>query len=221
MAATALSQPTETRQKIREEREANYLRIASKYDAEELDKFGACLGETVLELEEDPRDVLGVTFQELELSNKWRGQFFTPMSISELMAQTQIDPTEVSKKEYVTISDPAIGSGSLLIGVYRHLRHHKLQRKMLVFGQDLDSNAIFMSYIQLSLLGIPGILVQGNTLSDPATLKDYLGSGERPESVWYTPMWVRGGWNRIFHKSQDDFSEELDPMNVLFGIDPV
>ena len=41
------------------------------------------------------------------------------------------------------------------------------QRKMKVICQDLDWLAVYMTYIQISLLGIDGIVAQGDTLTDP------------------------------------------------------
>ena len=41
------------------------------------------------------------------------------------------------------------------------------QRCMKVVGQDLDWRGVYMAYVQLSLLGIDAIVVQGNTLAEP------------------------------------------------------
>lgn len=55
------------------------------------------------------------------------------------------------------------------------------QRKMEVVAQDLDWKGVYMCYLQLSLLGIRAICVQGDTLSEP-----YTGRGYLPERVLYT-----------------------------------
>jgi hypothetical protein len=51
-----------------------------------------------------------------------------------------------------------------------------LQRKELNYqncikavAQDLDWIAVYMCYVQLSLLGIDAVVVQGNTLTEPYT----------------------------------------------------
>ena len=41
------------------------------------------------------------------------------------------------------------------------------QRKLEVVAQDLDWKGVHMCDLELSLLGIEAIVVQGNTLSDP------------------------------------------------------
>ena len=56
------------------------------------------------------------------------------------------------------------------------------QRKMKVVAQDLDWKGVYMCYLQLSLLGIHAVCVQGNTLSEPYE------KGYPPERVLWTPM---------------------------------
>lgn len=55
------------------------------------------------------------------------------------------------------------------------------QRKMDVVAQDLDWKGVYMCYLQLSLLGIPAVCVQGDTLAEP-----YIPGYPR-ERVMYTP----------------------------------
>lgn len=54
-------------------------------------------------------------------------------------------------------------------------------RKVKVIAQDLDWNGVYMTYVQLSLLGIDAIVAQGNTLQEP-----YI-DGYPQERVFYTP----------------------------------
>ena len=74
MAAIAISNSVDVHQ--REEREARYLAIAGRYTREQLDRFGAALGALTCALEEEPTDVLGETYMELEITwtcHAWRG----------------------------------------------------------------------------------------------------------------------------------------------------
>ena len=41
------------------------------------------------------------------------------------------------------------------------------QDKLEVVAQDLDWNCVYMCYVQLSLLGINAVVVQGDTLHEP------------------------------------------------------
>ena len=56
------------------------------------------------------------------------------------------------------------------------------QRCMDVVAQDLDWNGVYMTYVQLSILGIKATVVQGDTLANP--YKDGL---YHPERIFRTP----------------------------------
>ena len=55
------------------------------------------------------------------------------------------------------------------------------QKCMQVVAQDLDWKAVYMCYVQLSLLGINAVVVQGNTLIEP----DWMS--RPPECIFRTP----------------------------------
>jgi len=172
-------------------REKRYLEIVQSYEREEVEEFPRLLACVTGALNENPRqDFLGDMFMTLELANHWKGQFFTPYSVCELMAELQAgDIAErVREKGYVTVNDPACGAGALLIAFANMARDRgvNFQQQVLFVGQDIDPTAAHMCYIQLSLLGCPGYVIVGDTLSRP---------GLHPENeIWYTPMWFVGGW---------------------------
>lgn len=56
------------------------------------------------------------------------------------------------------------------------------QRCMRVVAQDLDWKGVYMTYVQLSLLGIKATVVQGDTLIEPFDSRRY-----PKERVMYTP----------------------------------
>ena len=74
-----------------DEREAQYLRAAGRYDREELNRFAHALALVVQAMEQEPCDVLGRLYMELELGNGRLGQFFTPYDVARLVAGMQID----------------------------------------------------------------------------------------------------------------------------------
>ena len=41
------------------------------------------------------------------------------------------------------------------------------QRELEVVAQDLDWNCVYMCYVQLSLMGLRAVVVQGDTLTEP------------------------------------------------------
>ena len=74
-----------------DERETRYLAIVKRYTRPQLDAFARAFGTLVDQLEEGIDDVLGRAFMDLELGNKWAGQFFTPFHLCRLTAELQID----------------------------------------------------------------------------------------------------------------------------------
>lgn len=71
---------------------------------------------------------------------------------------------------------------------------------MHVTAIDIDPVAAQMAYIQLSLLHIPAVIIQGNTLS--MELRDQ----------WVTPAHVLGNWGQRLN--QDDTEEETEDMSA-------
>lgn len=187
MAALAVSNSVDVEQ--RAAREERYLAIAGRYTREQLDRFGSALGALTCALEEEPTDVLGATYMELEISNSDAGQFFTPMSLCRVMAGVQVDDelkAKIAERGFVTALDPAVGAGATLIAFALELRDAGInyQQHLHVVGQDIDAGAAHMAYVQLSLLGVPGVIVVGDTLR------------LETRSRWYTPIHVLGGWSQ-------------------------
>ncbi|MBM5458551.1 N-6 DNA methylase [Pseudomonas sp. P66] len=155
----------------REEREALYLKLLHKYKPEDRHRFSELLQQLVQALHEEPADILGELYMTLGVASAARGQFFTPPSISNLLAQLAMDTDrihqDVARRGFITLSEPSCGSGAMVISFA-----HKMQDLGINFQQhlhvtlvDLDLRAVHMAFIQLSLLHIPAIVVHGNTLT--------------------------------------------------------
>lgn len=164
-----------------EERETRYQEIASGMTQETLDSYArmlAMLWLAVHEHEDDPCDILGDIYHELRLNNEWNGQFFTPDHICRLMAEI-VNPVDefAGKDGPVTINEPTCGSGTMVIGAVWAMKRKNFdfQRKSFFVAQDIDIRCVWMAYIQLSLYGIPAVVIHGNTL----TMEEW--------SRWYTP----------------------------------
>ena len=171
-----------------DEREERYLNLAGTYTRPEMDRFCSmfsCVFTSSRLTEDDPKDFLGEIYHELELHNKWKGQFFTPMPLCSLMAEFQMEDAEktLNEKTYLTINDPCSGSGALLLGYAAALKRHKIdyQTKMLAVATDIDLKCVHMAYIQLSLYGIPAVVIHGNTL----TVEEW--------AHWFTPAMCLAG----------------------------
>lgn len=168
LAACAISNSTN---KLRwEEREARYMEVVSKYTKEEANQFGDMLGMLVLALTEKPNDYLGLLFMQLELFNSWRGQFFTPYDTAYLMARMTIShelESKLKNGEIIRVNDGAVGGGVTLIAAFEIIKElgYNPQQVARFYAADIDRKAIFMTYIQLSLLGAHATVWHMNTLT--------------------------------------------------------
>ena len=133
---------------------------------------------TVREYRDDPCDILGGIYHELNLNNEWNGQYFTPDDVCRLMAQITLPSDELSANDGpITINESACGSGTMIIGAIWAMQRKKFDYRHNTFfvAQDIDIRCVWMAYIQLSLYGIPAMVIHGNTL----TMEEW--------DRWYTP----------------------------------
>ncbi len=149
-----------------QEREKMYNAIFNKYGKETIVKFSEMMAWLTEAYEEEISDILGEIFMSKEFGSSTAGQFFTPFHISEMTADIA---TLSDNQGYYSINEPSCGSGGMIVAVAKILQKRGIpyQKKMRVVAQDLDWNAVYMCYVQMSLLGIYGIAVQGSTLTDP------------------------------------------------------
>lgn len=171
----------------RDERERRYMEIVKAYNPEEVALFPQMLSELTLALECEPHDALGMLYGELEVSNKYAGQFFTPYELCRLMARMLIDDEmhqKIADKGFVTMQEPACGAGSTIIALTEEMRNAGInyQQSLHVTAIDIDPKCVFMCYVQLSLLHVPAVVLHGNTLS------------LEMHSAWKTPAHIMGGW---------------------------
>lgn len=186
ISAIAISNSVDWSQAVK--REKRYFEIIKNYSKDELNKFASILAELTMALEEEPGDILGEVFMELELGNKFKGQFFTPMSVARCMAEMLWSDNcskSIDKHGYLTVNEPACGAGATIIGFALALKNngYNYQTQMLLTAQDLDIRAVHMCYIQCSLLGIPGQVLHCNTL----TMEVF--------EIWRTPFYMIHNWS--------------------------
>jgi type I restriction-modification system DNA methylase subunit len=200
MAALSISNSVDKTQW--ETREKRYLDIIKGYERRDGELFPKMFGELVKALEIEMTDVLGEIFMELELGSKWKGQFFTPMSVCRAAAAMSLVDVKklVKEKGFITVNEPAVGGGALIIAVAEEMKNLGLnyQQTMLVTAQDLDLKAVHMCYLQLSLLGIPAVVLNANTLS----MEVY--------SQWKTPAYILGGW---WYRKQKE-AKKVEPIKL-------
>ncbi|MDR2558891.1 MAG: N-6 DNA methylase [Oscillospiraceae bacterium] len=202
MAAAALSQPCNFHQN----REDEYLRIINGYNKEEQELFPQMLAEIIQAFEQEKyADVLGELYMQLEMNNKWHGQFFTPYHVCSMMAKcsaTDIS-AEIKGKGYMSVNDPCCGSGALLVAFAEHCFEQNVnyQQNILFVAQDIDPVVARMCFIQMSLLGMPGYVIIGNSLTQPSVghaLFPKIGKVNEniPDAdIWYTPFFFTDVWH--------------------------
>lgn len=170
-------------------REARYMDIIGRYSKEESFLFAEMFADLVMELEAAPDDVLGLVFHELELHNKYKGQYFTPMPLARSLAKLTIGDAEhlnalIADRGYVRAAEDACGSAVMMIALAEEMQALGVnyQQCLHVRATDVDPKCAHMAYVQLSLLHVPAVVVHGNSLS----LEEF--------SQWFTPAHIMGGW---------------------------
>ena len=128
-------------------------------------------------------DLLGPAFMELRMGSK--GQDFTPRDICALFARLTAPGFQTLPDcGYFTLDEPACGACGMVLAVAEQIQNSGLNptQHLVVQAEDLDIRCVWMSYIQLSLYGIPAMVIHGSTLS--------LEEIDR----WYTPAYLLGNW---------------------------
>lgn len=179
----------------REERAKQHESVVKKYDnsgrellSKAIEEFGKVISNNFDNGNHE--DILGVMFHELELHNKYKGQFFTPQSICRGMCEMSmsIDDSDIKKKGYMSVMEPACGSGAMILSsadiIYR--RGYNPRTQLCVLAADVDYKCACMAYVQLSMYGIPAVVLHGNSLV------------EEEYSRWYTPVYIMDKW--VFRK---------------------
>lgn len=160
-----------TKSDIAKAREERYMLLAKKYSSDELKIISNMTGMLALELEERPKDVLGDIFMSSGCGNARTGQFFTPYHLSYLTAKISYDERfkDIPAHEKIIINEPSCGGGGMMIAITQVMKEEGIDiyNRVEIVAQDLDWNAVCMTYVQLALLGIKATVMQGNTLEEP------------------------------------------------------
>lgn len=167
-----------------DEIEQIYLETVNRYTKEQAEEFSKLLAFLVLGLEQESQDFLGQVYMSLNLGSQANGQYFTPYSVCKFMAEINFTEIEsFQNNQLITLSEPCCGSGALIIAFAQTLREHNInyQQNLFVEAIDISEMCFKMTYIQLSLYGIPARVVQGDSLS----LKF--------QQVLYTPFYFVNG----------------------------
>lgn len=151
-------------------------------------------------------DVLGDAYEYLigqfaMESGKKAGEFYTPSQVSEVMAQIVAKTNSIK-----TIYDPAVGSGSLLLTVGKHLSEDE-QKSLAYYGQEKNTATYNLTRMNLLLHGVRPekmTINNGNTLTE-----DWPEDPQRPnegvqfDAVVMNPPYSVKKWNKSNLKVSD------------------
>jgi hypothetical protein len=142
--------------------EYRYEERAKRYSDEEKKLFGEAFGALFLDYETKSQggnwtDCIGRIFEELGLSNARTGQFFTPESVCNLIANLTYNDVKSG-----TVNDPSTGSSRNLVAHARLQPNNRFQ--FTYIGQDLDERCCLMSVINFVMYGMKGVVIHCDTL---------------------------------------------------------
>ena len=175
-----------------EEREQRYLELIKSYDKEHQQLFPLMFFHLIEAMEEKvqttgPEDILGPVLHHFELHNKYRAQYFTPQHISDCMAMISFDgdmPQIIDEKGFISMSEPTTGSGVMVTSMCKAMMKNGFNYcdQLVVTAVDCDLKCVHMTYLQLSLYGVPAVVIHGDSI----LCEEW--------SRWYTPVYIMNDW---------------------------
>lgn len=120
--------------------------------------------------------------QKIQIKNKIPGVVFSQKD-QQKNNNELISKYDKRINDIITLNEPACGGGGLILAFLKILKDNNInyQKRVKIVAQDLDFRSVYMTYIQLSLIGARAKIVQGDTLIE-TNVKD-------KERIFYTPMW--------------------------------
>lgn len=172
--------------------EKRYRDVAATYTREQLENFSRGFGILATEMNRAVQgdtefcDWAGELYMESGTSNSKAGQFFTPYSVSRIMASVNLEREEVMGKfagdpdHVLTVYEPTCGAGGLVVASVDVLRSYGVNYSWNCFVDcgDIDPRCVHMTYLTLSLLGVPAVVRLGDALK-----MEY-------SQAWFTPAYI-------------------------------
>ena len=189
-----------------EQVEQEYLNTIKKYDKENQELFSKMFGTLIMAFEEtdDITDILGPFYEKNHLGNNQLGQFFTPSHISDLMAEITVNDQElkkmIEKRGFISMCEPTCGAGGMILSIAKILKKRNInyQQYLFVEATDISDVCAYMTYIQLSLYGIPAVVCCGDTIAQKIRFK------------METPLYFLQYWKfkKFYMQSHEEKEEE-------------
>lgn len=182
--------------------EQKYKNTICNYTKEQAEEFSKLLALLISALEEKHQDFLGQVFSNLNLGNSKKGQFFTPYHLSKMMSEISLSDIEhqLEEKDFITLLEPCSGSGGIIIAYTKTLKGkgYSYQHQLYVEAVDIDEICFMMTYIQLSLYGIPAKVILGDSLA----LKYF--------QIYYTPFYFLSNFQFKLEKLKEKTFENKE-----------
>ena len=198
LCTCALAQPFYRSDKL----EQIYLDAVKTYTKEQANEFCQMLALLVSALENEFQDFLGKVYMSLKIGSSANGQFFTPYCVSKMMSEINFIEVEEKLKanDFITLSDPCCGSSGMIIAFAETMKNnnYNYQKQLFVEVIDIDEMCFMMSYIQLTLYGIPARVMLGDSLA------------WKFQRVLYTPLYFINGFEWKLKRMQE--KTEIKPI---------
>ena len=125
-----------------------------------------------------------------------------------MMAEiTFVDGKEnIENKKIITLSEPCCGSGGMVIAYAETMKKYDInfQEKLFVEAIDIDEMCFQMTYLQLSLYGIPARVLLGDTIA------------YKFSKMLYTPMYFINGFSwKLKEKEQSETKSEQEVIKEI------
>lgn len=170
-------------EKEKGEIEKQYMSFVSKYGNDGMGKIAVLLSYVVQALELRRSDFLGHVYEALSATNKHFGQYLTPDCVARMMARMSMSSESPKAGKIIRMNDCSCGAGALLIeAAEAFIDSGGRQCDLILYGEDLDPTASYISYVQFSLLGYAAVVTHQDSLSR-----------EVYEGPWYTPCYFAHG----------------------------
>jgi hypothetical protein len=130
-------------------------------------------------------DLFAGPFTQVRATSRALKQDFTPVDVGKLIGAISVSSNlSLPEKGFFSLGDHACGSGTLLLAGAQRIADtgYNPAEQLVIQAADLDARCVHMTYLHLSLYGIPAVVVHGNTI----TLNEY--------DRWYTPVYLWRKW---------------------------
>lgn len=171
LAALAIRKTT-LRGEAADKIEAQYMELVGRHEKDDIRKMPELLAIMASALSEPGHDFLGDIAGELELLHKGGGQFFTPWHLSSMMARITLSSADgverlIGEKGFATLCEPACGAGGMILAFAEVFAEcgGVAGTQLFVDATDISRMAFNMTYLQLSLSGIPALVRHGDSLA--------------------------------------------------------